>query len=221
MTLLEAIQSRHSVRAYQDRKIEPEHRQELLLFIEECNRESGLRMQLVLEEAAGFAGFLASYGLFSGVKNYIAIVGKKEAGIEEKCGYYGEKVVLRAQQLGLNTCWVGGTFSKRKTVFAATAEEKLYLVIAVGYGQTQGKARRSKSIERVAKAEGDMPEWFRKGVEAALLAPTALNQQKFQFILRGNTVQAVAGVGPFSHLDLGIAKCHFEIGAGEESFIWL
>ena len=43
------------------------------------------------------------YTSFSGVKNYIALIGKKSPNLEEACGYYGEKIVLRAQQLGLNT----------------------------------------------------------------------------------------------------------------------
>lgn len=79
--------------------------------------ESGLHMQLVLDEPKGFDGFMAHYGKFSGVKNYIAVIGKKGRDLEEKCGYYGEKVVLYAQRLGLNTCWVALTYSKIKTAF--------------------------------------------------------------------------------------------------------
>ena len=65
-----------------------------------------------------------------------------------------------------------------------------------------------------------MPEWFRRGVQAALLAPTAMNQQKFTFTLQGDTVSAKAGTGFYSKVDLGIAKYHFEIGAGTENFRW-
>lgn len=83
----------------------------------QCNRESGLHIQLVLDEPRGFGGLPAHYGKFSGVKNYIALIGKKSPNLEEACGYYGEKIVLRAQQLGLNTCWVAMTYSKVKTAF--------------------------------------------------------------------------------------------------------
>ena len=177
-------------------------------------------MQLVLDEPQAFDSFMAHYGKFSGVKNYIAIIGKKSANLEEISGYYGEKVVLSAQQLGLNTCWVAMTYSKTKGAFEFREGEKLCCVIAIGYGKTQGVPHKSKTIEKVSKVNGNMPDWFRKGVEAALLAPTAVNQQKFQFALDGNKVSAKAGMGFYSKIDLGIAKYHFEIGANVKNFIW-
>ncbi|MGN1115748.1 MAG: nitroreductase family protein [Candidatus Ornithomonoglobus sp.] len=221
MELIEAIKNRHSVRSYDDRKIEGNVKKELLAFIEQCNRESGLHMQLVLDEPKAFGGFMAHYGKFSGVKNYIALIGKKGSDLDEKCGYYGEKAVLKAQQLGLNTCWVALTYSKIKTAFQIDKGEKLCVVIAVGYGTTQGAAHKSKPIDSVINtADSAVPAWFKAGTEAALLAPTAMNQQKFTFALNGNKVSAKAGAGFYSRLDLGIVKYHFEIGAGAENFKW-
>lgn len=220
MELLEAMEKRNSVRSYENKAIEGEIKNELLLFIEQCNKESGLHMQLVLDEPKGFDGFMAHYGKFSGVKNYIAIIGKKETGLEEACGYYGEKVVLKAQQLGLNTCWVAMTYSKIKTAFHVDSGEKLCLVIAIGYGKTQGAKHKSKAKDSVINVNGIAPEWFQKGIEAALLAPTAMNQQKFIFTLYGNKVSAKAGMGFYSKIDLGIAKYHFEIGADTGNFKW-
>lgn len=220
MELWEAMQKRHSVRSYTDQKIKSDTADALRSFIARCNAESGLHMQLVLDEPKGFDGFMAHYGKFSGVKNYIAVIGKKGRDLEEKCGYYGEKVVLYAQRLGLNTCWVALTYSKIKTAFQMDAGEKLCLVIAIGYGKTQGAAHPSKPKESIMKFDGSAPDWFQKGVEAALLAPTAMNQQKFVFSLSGNTVSAKAGIGFYSKVDLGIAKYHFEIGAGTQNFQW-
>lgn len=220
MELLEAMEQRHSVRSYNDKKIEGEVREQLQQKIKECNRESGLHMQLVLNEPKAFDGFMAHYGKFSGVTDYIALVGKKSEDLEEKCGYYGEKIVLYAQQLGLNTCWVALTFSKVKGAYRVKPGEKLCLVIAIGYGTTQGVAHKSKTMEQVSEVNGTAPEWFEKGVKAALLAPTAINQQKFKFILKGNRVNAEAGRGFYSKIDCGIAKYHFELGAGAGSFAW-
>lgn len=220
MEILEAIRVRHSVRSYDDRKIEGESKEKLQQMIAVCNTESGLHMQLVLDEEKAFDGFMAHYGKFSGVKNYIALVGKKSADLDELCGYYGEKVVLYAQQLGLNTCWVALTFSKIKDAFSVEIGEKLCLVIAIGYGKNGGVEHKSKSYEEVSKVNGVTPEWFRKGIDAALLAPTAINQQKFQFILKEDKVKAKAGIGFNSKVDLGIAKYHFEVGANKENFIW-
>ncbi len=215
MDLLEAMKQRHSVRTYTNRRIEGAVKEELQQFVDHCNNESGLHMQLVLEEPKAFDGFMAHYGKFSGVKNYLAMIGPKDADLDERCGYYGEKFVLRAQQLGLNTCWVGLTYSKIKGAFQVGQGEKLCCVIAIGYGSTQGSSHKSKAIEAVSKTDGVVPDWFRKGVEAALLAPTAMNQQKFEFVLTGNQVSAKAGMGFYSKVDIGIVKYHFELGAGK------
>ena len=143
MDLLQAMKERHSVHSYEEKSIEAGTVEKLRSFIKECNKESGLHMQLVLDEPHAFEGFMAHYGKFSGVRNYIALIGRKGNDLEEKCGYYGEKVVLYAQTLGLNTCWVGLTYSKVKSALQIDPEEKLCLVIAIGYGQTQGVSHNS------------------------------------------------------------------------------
>ena len=220
MDIMEAMKARHSVRSYMDKPIEGETLEALEKIIDECNRESGLNIQLVRSEPMAFGSGLAHYGKFAGVKNYLALVGKKGKQLDEKCGYYGEKIVLAAQALGLNTCWVGLTFKKVPDVFKVADGEKLVMVIAVGYGATQGTAHKSKDASAVSRAE-NAPEWFKKGVEAALLAPTAMNQQKFLLMLHGDQVSAKAGLGPFSKVDLGIVKYHFELGAGKDRTVWL
>lgn len=219
MNVVEAMKERHSVRKYKNKSLDKKTVAALQSEIALCNQEGGLHIQLVTNEPRAFDGFMAHYGKFSGVTNYIAMIGKKE-GLDEKCGYYGERLVLLAQQLGLNTCWVAMSYRKIKTAFEIDKGERLCVVIALGYGETQGIAHKSKSVNDVAKTDGQLPEWFRNGVEAALLAPTAMNHQKFLFTLKGNKVYAKAGIGFFTKVDLGIAKYHFEIGAGKDKFDW-
>lgn len=221
MDLMEAMKRRHSVRSYQEQAITGDARDELREFLSQLNRESGLNMQLVLNEPKAFSGFLAHYGKFSGVKNYIALVGKKGPELDEACGYYGERAVLKAQQLGLNTCWVGLTYSKVKSAFQVEDGEKLCCVIALGYGTDQGAGHPLKSVEDICRVNGPLPSWFRQGMEAVQLAPTAMNQQKFRFFLKDNVVSAEAGSGFYTKVDLGIAKCHFEIGAGSAEWRWV
>ena len=220
MTLMEAMQARHSVRQYREEALRKEDAALLREEIEACNAESGLHIQLVCGEPKAFSGLLARYGKFSGVTNYIALVGKKGPDLSETCGYFGERIVLRAQQIGLNTCWVAMTYSKVPSAFSAGEGEKLCAVIAVGYGKTQGSGHRVKSLREVTEGEPPFPEWFVSGVEAALLAPTAMNQQKFRFALQGNRVSATAGRGFYTKLDLGIVKYHFAMGAGADAFTW-
>ena len=220
MDLLEAIKSRHSVRSYTDKKIEGETLTQLRQTVDECNQKSGLSIQLCLNEPNAFTGMMARYGKFQNVKNYIALIGKKDNSLEEKCGYYGETIVLKAQQLGLNTCWVAMTYSKGKSAAVVKPGEKLVIVIALGYGETAGVQHKLKAIEELSSVNSAAPEWFRAGVEAAQLAPTAMNQQKFRFELDGNLVKASAGSGFYTKVDLGITKYHFEIGAGESGWTW-
>lgn len=220
MNLTQAMEQRHSVRSYNGKKIEGEVKEKLEQEIKACNKESGLHLQLVLNEPKAFDGFMAHYGKFSGVMNYIAMIGPKGKDLEEKVGYYGERLVLYAQRLGLNTCWVAMTYSKIKSAFVVNPGEKLCLVIAIGYGSSEGTAHRSKVESEVSSAEGNPPAWFTEGVKASLLAPTAMNQQKYKFTLNGNRVLAEAGKGFYTRIDLGIAKYHFELGAGKDNFTW-
>lgn len=179
MEILETMKARHSVRQYKNKPIEEEKREKLRAAVKECNRESGLNIQLIFDEPECFDSMMAHYGKFSGVRNYIALVGKKEAGLEEKAGYFGEKIVLAAQDMGLNTCWVALTHGKSAAKIGSG--EKQVCLIALGYGENQGAAHRGKSVEEVCSCAGSMPDWFADGIEAAMLAPTAVNQQKFYF----------------------------------------
>ena len=191
MDLMEAMHARHSVRRYKAQPLAAELIDALQAEIDACNQAGGLHIQLVTNEPKAFSGMMARYGKFSGVTNYIAMIGKKAPDLDEKCGYYGERLVLRAQQLGLNTCWVAMTYSKVKTAYTVAPDEKLCIVIALGYGENQGASHAVKTIEQVSQADGPLPDWFRSGVQAALLAQTAMNQQKSRFVLRGGRVAAI------------------------------
>lgn len=215
MEMLELMKERHSVRQYSDKKIEKEKREVLNALIAEINKETRLNIQIFYDEPKCFDSMIAHYGSFRGVNNYIAIVGKKSADLEEKSGFFGEKIVLKAQELGLNTCWVALSHGKSKAVI--NKGEKQVCIIALGYGETSGTARKSKSVSQVSNYKPGMPEWFLQGVESVLLAPTAVNQQKFYFeLLPDNSVKATAGIGFYTKLDLGIVKYHFEIISGKK-----
>ena len=195
--------------------------------IAELNREGNLHMQLVLNEPKAFQGTLAKYGKFRGVNNYIVVAGQKAANLDERVGYYGEHLVLFAQSLGLNTCWVGLSYSKVPGTYMLDEGEKIACYIAIGYGETQGVGHKIKTVNQVSNASDITPLWFKKGVEAALLAPTAVNQQKFSFEYVGmkngrHLVLAKKGFSMigYTQMDLGIAKYHFEVGAGKENFEW-
>lgn len=214
MDIFEIMKARHSVRQYNGKKIESEKREVLIALVGECNKESGLNIQIIFDEPKCFDSMMAHYGKFSGVENYIALVGHKSPGLDEKVGYYGEKLVLKAQELGLNTCWVAMTHGK--STARIKRGEKLACIIALGYGTTQGIAHQNKPMGQLCNCASGMPDWFAKGMEAALLAPTAMNQQKFYITLENADVSAKAGKGFYTKMDLGIVKYHFEAATGRK-----
>lgn len=212
--MLELLKKRHSVRQYTEKEIEEDKRKILTDKITEINKKTGLNFQICFDEPKAFDTFLAHYGKFSNVKNYIVLIGTKNN--DEAVGYWGEHLVLKAQELGLNTCWVALTYGKKKVNVTLKKCEKIYCVLALGYGKTQGVEHKVKAIEKVSNSTQDKPKWFFNGVQAALLAPTAMNQQKFKFVFDNDKVIAKPGRGFYTKIDLGIAKYHFEIGANRK-----
>ena len=239
MTIQEAIEARHSVRAYKDQPLSEEVVKVLEEEMVKLNREGQLHIQLILNEPKAFQGTIAKYGKFRNANNYLVMAGRKADDLDERVGYYGEHLVLLAQTLGLNTCWVGLSYTKVPGTYVLGEDEKIVCYIAIGYGETQGAGHKIKTVEQVSRSaistldstkdtSAVPPSWFRRGVEAALLAPTAVNQQKFSFEYLGlkdgrHQVRAKKGFSliGYTQIDLGIAKYHFEIGAGDVDFDWV
>ena len=216
MDAIALIEKRHSVRSYLDKPIEEEKRAVLDALCEDLSKVGNITIKIYYDETDAFNSVLTKMRGIRGAKNYIALFGEK--GKDEEVGYYGEKVVLKAQELSLNTCWIAGTFN-RYAVKKRTKGEKVYCIIALGYGETQGKERKSKSREELVSVKGDVPEKFEEGVKAAMLAPTALNLQNF--IIKCEDKKVTIEENPesmFSKLDLGIVKCHFEEVTGIKVF---
>jgi len=220
MTLMEAIKSRKSIRKYTEEELSAEAVKALQERIDEVNRKGNLHVRLVLNEPKAFSGF-QSYGVFVNARNYLVMAAEK--GADERVGYYGEQLVLLVQQLGLGSCWVGLTYKKQPDIFQLQAGEKVYALISLGCPAEAGRTHKCKTVAEVSNAESSTPEWFMKGVEAALLAPTAVNQQKFHLTYEApdkvHAEKSFSFVG-YAAMDLGIVKCHFEIGAGVENFKW-
>ena len=219
MTVIEAIRQRHSVRQYKPDRIEEEKVALLKAKIDELNKEGDLNLQFVEDAEKTYNKLFNRVSGVGTAPSVIACVGKDDASLDQRVGYYGEKLVLYAQQLGLNTCWTG-TFNRKNISADVPDGERLVISIAIGYGKDPGRVRKSKSKEQVSDVSGassSRPEWFENGVEAALLAPTAINQQKFLIRLNADeSVEFIDKGGVLSQVDLGIVKCHFEIGSGKK-----
>ena len=209
------IQARHSVRNYVDDPLTQHQIDELNAFIKCINEHTGLSISLHIDEDI-FSNWMLGYGFIKNCNNHIRFAGKECENLEEKIGYYGELVILKAQELGLNTCWVGGTYRKKDV--KEDPSIKLVLVASIGKGKTQGSPSKSKPIQAYYEGE-NVPEWFIKGMEAVALAPSAVNQKKWKFIYKGEEkVEAFSDGKHFNEVDLGIAKCHFELGSHKKVF---
>lgn len=230
MTDLEAIEIRKSRRGYLDTPIKPKSMEKLKSILEDCNQKSGLSLQWIEDGREAFSGFSIGYGMFSGVRSYFALVGKNsDAYRNEKIGYYGEILVLEATKLGLGTCWVGGTFRKSHCPCVIGPDETLVGVITVGnVAEKEGLKERTiyrlahrgtKTLEQLYTSDQPVPDWFISGMQSVQKAPSAVNRQPVHFLNQNGVITAaVHNASQLQLIDLGIAKLHFELGAGKGKF---
>ena len=221
MDMLELMKKRHSVRQYINAPLHEDDIKDLQAEVDAINAESGLNFQLVTNEPQAFKTILGMYMKIKDISNYLVLVGEDTPELEEKVGYYGERFVLKCMELRLSTCWMSNNYKKIPGAFKVKDGERQVLMIALGYGKVDVFDHDSRDIDEVSNVDSNSPEWFVRGVEAALLAPTARNQQKFYFeLMDGSKVRAEAKSGYMTNVDLGIAKYHFEVIAGKENFTW-
>lgn len=225
MITVETIRERHSVREYDGKPLSRAEFDALGAVVEECARESGLDIQLVGDNPEVF-NVIARFGLIRECRTHVAFVvdDAKARGVaaDEAIGYWGQKIVLAAQDMGLNTCWCA-LCSRKKSHAVVAPGKKIRLVIAVGHGKTQGFIRKTKSVEALSSVEcAKAPAWFAAAMESAQLAPTAMNNQNFKITLLsdGKTVRIDAPQSGLNVIDEGIVRCNFEIAANEAGADW-
>ena len=219
MEIEDLIKNRHSVRNYKDIPLSNSDVSKINEFIEEINKKD-LSFELVTNENI-FKNLILGYGFIKNCNNYIIMAGTDNELLEEKVGYYGEELVLKLLNLGINSCFVGGTYKKKKVKNKLPEGYKNILVLAIGYGQNDGKLAKTKTFDDISISK-DVPDWYKKGIELVLFAPSAVNQKKWEFeFIAPNAVRIKSFGKFFPKVDLGIAKYHFEIGAGKSNFKWI
>lgn len=218
-----AVENRVSRRKFEKEPIADGEKGKIISLIHQLNEASGLTMTFVEDGSGAFQKLRKSYGLFTNVRSLILMKGKKDdKDLKEKIGYYGEDLVLAITDLGLGTCWVGGTFDKDELTI--DNGEELVCVVVLGKVAAPSLTekmvrsathRKIKSIDERIISDQPLPQWVQNGMEAVLLAPSAKNTQKSTFKYENNILSAqIIDDYPMDLIDLGIAKKHFEIGAG-------
>ena len=219
MPITDAMRARHVVRQYLDKPVPDDVVAALRSRIEEDNRAQGTDIRLLTGGARVFGPMWGTVRARS-VRNCLVMAGPDASDLDERLGYGGADLMLTAQELGLNTWWVGGTFSKKAAARASGATGRVVAVVALGYGATQGVPHTSKRPDEVASYDGEAPVWFTQGVEAALLAPTAFGKQAFTLAGSGNEVTIRCQESAYAGQDRGLVKYHFEAGAGRDNCVW-
>ena len=214
------MEKRHTVRKYLDKPLDMDLIGLLNDRIERNNCVYNLTFKLITNNSDGLSS-LARLMSNNSVQNYIILAGKDNSDLDKKIGYCGADLILYAQSLGLNTWWCGGMFNGKNALkYLDNKAVRVNGVIAIGYGKTQGVPHKSKTADQVSHFKGDAPGWFKSGIKALLLAPSALNRQPYIVNGEGNKVSLKVKNGTFSQVDLGIGKYFFELGAGKSNFEW-
>jgi len=233
MTITDAIKIRCSRRKFKGTLIEPHVVSELKNLINKYNNTGNVRMELVINNGKAFNGFTKSYGMFSGVNDYIGLIAdKNDFAAAERLGYYGELMVLHATAMGLSSCWVGGVFSRSDMPFSLFGDESVICAIIVGDSAEKesfkerlikGIAhRKSKTASDMFTSDSPVPNWFMSGMEAVEKAPSAMHRQPVMFSYKDGKISAsVKDISAsMMAIDFGIAKLHFELGAGGGTWEW-
>lgn len=193
----QAIQERHSVRLYTEKKIEGDVLTSLQNEISRINKESGMSIRLVLNEPKAFGRFLLKTVVkFKNAVNYMVISGPESDTLNLDAGYYGEQLVLYAQTLGLGTCWAMMA-GKKEADKDLPKGHKSVILISIGYPENPGVHA----------------GWSQKCIFYTFYEP-------IWGVSDVNKVRMLFGSSTLAQIDAGIVKFHFEYGAGTESFVW-
>jgi len=230
-----AIDKRRSRRQFDLKPVEAELLAHLRTICAEFKPFPHARAVLVTDPPDRvFKGIIGRYGKIRNAPAFIAFIGDMDSPYaQEQVGYTGEGIILEATALNLSTCWVGGFF--RPELAASLAEtsrnERVLAVTPIGHtverqsfeerlmaGFGRNHTRKPVSALVTGLGETEWPDWTRTALEAARLAPSAINRQPWRFHVEPDSISvSVRGLGPefnvSKRLDCGIAMLHLEVAA--------
>lgn len=246
--IIDLIKSRHSVRTYNTEKLSVELKEKLIDYAKEIHGpfDSKIRLELIDEVKATEVGSgkIGTYGVIKGARTYIAGVVDNGDKSLEQLGYCLEKLVLYGVSLGLETCWLGGTFKKSQFSKIVDLKENEILPIVTPIGYEANKKSIVEAIMRRAAGSDNRRTWnelfyngnfktsldekssgkYAPAFEMVRLAPSASNKQPwrilkednyYHFYLKSERSYDKALGFNIQKIDMGIAMCHFEMALVE------
>jgi nitroreductase len=229
------ISGRRSRRDYRQEPLPVEMKYTLKKTCRDFRPFEGIRAELLTENVSHIFNFIAaSYGTIRGVQSLFAFIGDiKNPQVHAQLGFTGQGLVLEATALGLGTCWVTGTFrmSKLRQLIPLEENERIMAVSPLGFatlhiplrerimGGMINHAKRKplrSLISGIKKKE--WPDWMENALEAARLAPSAMNRQPWRFHVEKDSITFYHQKGLLdrhtsSRLDCGIAMLNMEVAA--------
>lgn len=216
---VEAIEKRHSRRAYKAKALSPDIMDVIKEMVDAVNEEAGLDFIFVEDATPAFK-------IFTGKFSMIVVAGPDSQKAREDCGYYGESIVLQCVYHGLGTCWVSGTYNENKTyeMINLAREKRIYAVIVVGYAKDRyslvektmynATHKTNKSYQKMFEiCDERLPEEYAYAMTLVEKGPSAVNRRPVLFKYENGVLSGRVDE-PYSDksVDFGIAKLHFVIG---------
>lgn len=240
------IFSRRSVRSF---TTEPLHREAIDLLRSEITyintHAVGMHFQLVLNHPDPLEGWTGGYGMFRNARNYVACVSDVSfPNALQRSGYHAEHLALTALQVGVGSCFVGGTFRAEKVNVQMRVDWKLPFILVLGYPASDKDTFMTRLshtfMNKVIKPEMILTHdsitieslrnrWpvYAEALRAAACAPSALNKHPLRFRILPQedetTYPSVSVIAQndkqFTRIDMGAALYNWEqIAAGSWEF---
>ncbi len=239
MNIIEAIKARHSVRTYAGIRLAPDQETKINDAINSASSPFGGNVTIRLMAVNAGGEFRPStYGVIKEARNYLLMSLGDDNDSKLSGGFIMEQVVLKACQLGLSTCWIGGTFKDKTFTSAAAIPDGEHLTAVSPIGQAAEKTRIADRIFRAMvnsskrKPLGDLffvndfsTPLTENGPYAAMLemmrlAPSSRNSQPWRALIRGKRLDFYCSTqNKYSLIDMGIGLCHFYLAADEQNCI--
>ena len=220
MDILQAVKQRHTVRQYTTQPLATELIAQIEQQLSQYNQQYHLQLTLCVSDSS-INNLTTRLAGGKDVMNYVVLAGPKTPEVDFQLGYVGADLLLFLQMLGLNSWWIGVTYQRIRLTLDFP-HSQIAGIIALGYGNTSGKAHHSKKPSEVSLYNGSVqPIWFVNGVSTALLAPTAHNRQSFTILGKDNKAAVICENRRGDNLEKGIITRFFEVGAGADQFVWL
>ncbi len=239
MNIIETIQKRHSVRTYTGEPLQQEHVAQIKEFIYQLQVPFGkkARIEWINVNSGEKPVKLGTYGFIKGASAYLALIYEEAVFAETAAACMFEQVILFCTNLGLGTCWLGGSFNRGdfKKQLPLRPNETLRIVSPVGYASDK-KRFLEKYIVRADKNHASRKPFgelfFEKDFDHPLsetqagifltplkmvrLAPSANNKQEWRAVLEDKVLHFYKKPFlKFDSIDIGIALCHFELTCKE------